>query len=42
MGMREVLENKQSWSIEEGDVRAVLQSMPEESVHMICTSPPYL
>jgi DNA modification methylase len=24
-----------------GDVREVLRDMPDESVHMVCTSPPY-
>jgi DNA modification methylase len=24
-----------------GDVREVLRGLPDESVHMVCTSPPY-
>lgn len=30
-----------SWTIHEGDVRAVLPTLPDESVHCVVTSPPY-
>jgi DNA modification methylase len=30
-----------SYDIIQGDVRDVLRTLPDESVHMVCTSPPY-
>jgi DNA modification methylase len=39
--IQDVLENRQTWHVEVGDALAVLRGMPDESVHMVCTSPPY-
>jgi DNA modification methylase len=37
----EVLANERKWWVECGDVLDVLQTMPEESVHCVISSPPY-
>jgi hypothetical protein len=41
MGISEVLSGQAQWHIERGDVRSVLQSMPDKCVQTIVTSPPY-
>lgn len=37
----DVLEGRASWHVECADVRAGLAMIPDRSVHVVCTSPPY-
>jgi DNA modification methylase len=39
--IREVIDGDRSWWIEQTDVLAGLASLPDNSVHMVVTSPPY-
>lgn len=39
--IEEVINDKRSWWIEQGDVLSVLKKIPDNTFHVVCTSPPY-
>ena len=41
MSVTELLSNRIKWHIEEGNNRDILRSLPEKSIQMVVTSPPY-
>ncbi len=38
---RDVFDRRSRWAIEVGDVRNLLRGIPDNTVHCVCTSPPY-